>query len=136
MSAIAARAMDEAEGWIAMSCAPTVIEPQSLYGLGWTYAPGSMFAFDSGTGKLIDVNPAAEALIGYSREELVGKHITMLHPKGERERVKSECLRAGQEPSRHLGFHIQRKDGRCAPVSISSSRASVVDGRSVSLCVY
>jgi PAS domain S-box-containing protein len=57
------------------------IELPNLYELNWTYAPDGMFAFDSGTGKLINVNPAAEALSGYSREELIGLHLTMLHPR-------------------------------------------------------
>ena len=119
-----------------MSPVMNAIELPNLYELNWTYAPDGMFAFDSGTGKLINVNPAAEALSGYSREELIGLHLTMLHPKGERKRVKSEFLMAEQEPSRHLDFHIQRKDGRCAPVAITSSKSLVLDGRSVTICIY
>jgi PAS domain S-box-containing protein len=112
------------------------IEPQNLYELGWTYAPGSMFAFDSGTGELINVNPAAEALSGYSREELIRQPLTLLHPDAERERVKVEFLNDLKLPSRHAGFHIQRKDGRCAPVAITSSGSLVLDGRSVAICIY
>jgi hypothetical protein len=37
-------------------------EPQSLTDLAWIYAPGGMFAFDTNTGILINVNPAAAAL--------------------------------------------------------------------------
>jgi PAS domain S-box-containing protein len=126
----------ELESWIAMADALHAIEPSNLYELSWTYAPGSMFAFDSGTGKLINVNPAAEALSGYSREELIGLHLTMLHPEAERERVKAEFLNAGGQPSCPLGFHIQHKDGRCAPVTITASKSLVLDGRSVTICIY
>jgi PAS domain S-box-containing protein len=112
------------------------IEPQNLYELGWTYAPGSMFAFDSGTGELINVNPAAVALSGYSREELIRQPLTLLHPEAEHERVKAEFLHALKLPSRHSGFHIQRKDGRLVPVAITSSGSLVLDGRSVAICIY
>jgi PAS domain S-box-containing protein len=112
------------------------IEPQNLYELGWTYAPGSMFAFDSGTGELINVNQAAEALSGYSCEELIRQPLTLLHPEAERERVKAEFLHTLKLPSSHPGFHIQRKDGRCAPVAITSSGSLVLDGRSVTICIY
>jgi PAS domain S-box-containing protein len=95
-----------------------------------------MFAFDSGTGELINVNPAAEALSGYSREELIRQPLTLLHPDAERERVKVEFLNDLKLPSRHAGFHIQRKDGRCAPVAITSSGSLVLDGRSVAICIY
>ncbi|MGA3263687.1 MAG: HD domain-containing phosphohydrolase [Terracidiphilus sp.] len=119
-----------------MSRTSRVFEPHSLYELSWIYAPGGMFAFDSATGKLIDVNPAAVALSGYSREELAGKHISLLHPEDERKRVKAEFLKSGQQPLRYRGFHMQRKDGRCAPVMISLSKSSVLDGRSVAISVY
>ena len=110
--------------------------PRSLYALAWTYAPGAMFAFDATTGNLVDVNPAAEALSGYSCEELLGLNIVQMHPEAERERVKAKFLDAEQQPSRHAGYHIQRKDGRCAPVTISSSKSVVFDGRPVAISVY
>ncbi len=119
-----------------MSHAPIPFEAQSLYELGWRYAPGGMVAFDPVDGKLIDLNPAAEALSGYSREEVLGLPITILHPEGEWKRVKAEFLKVEQEPARFRSFHIQRKDGQRLPVAISSSRSAVVAGRPVSICVY
>jgi PAS domain S-box-containing protein len=50
--------------------------------------------------------------------------------------VKAEILNAKQRPLGHLGFHIQRKDGQCVPVMISSSKSVVLDGRPVSIYVY
>jgi PAS domain S-box-containing protein len=119
-----------------MTNIPHAKEPHSLYELSWAYTPGSMFAFECETGKLINVNPAAETLSGYSRKELIGMHIAMLHPQAERERVKAEFLKPVQQPSNHPGFHIQRKNGRSAPLAISSSKSIVLDGQSVAICVY
>jgi hypothetical protein len=45
-----------------MNSVPHVNEPHHLYEMSWAYTPSSIFAFDSGTGIIIDVNPAAEAL--------------------------------------------------------------------------
>ena len=78
-----------------MTNVPNLCEPCSLYELCWASARGSMFAFDSGTGILIDANPAAEALSGFSRDELIGTRLSDLHPLAEREQVKAEFPNAG-----------------------------------------
>jgi PAS domain S-box-containing protein/putative nucleotidyltransferase with HDIG domain len=95
-----------------------------------------MFAFDSGTGEHINVNPSAEALSGYSRKELLGSNIVMMHPEAERERVKAELLNHGQQLLQYPGLHLLSKDGRCIPVMTSSSKSLVLDGRSVVIVVY
>jgi len=110
--------------------------PKSLFELSWTYAPKGMFALDTGTGRLIDVNPAAEALSGCSRVELIGSRLIELHPQAERERLKAEFLIGEQRPSGRSGFHMQRKDGQCVPVMISSSETVELDGRPVAIYVY
>ena len=112
------------------------IEPRSLYELAWTCAPGAMFAFDAGTGVLLNVNPAAEALSGYSRNELLGSNIALMHPEAEREWVSGEFLHSQKKPSRHVGYHLRQKDGRSLPVKISSSKSLVLDGRSMVIGVY
>jgi PAS domain S-box-containing protein len=111
-------------------------EPQHLYEMSWAYTPSSIFAFDSGTGILIDANPAAEALSKYSREELIGLSITMLHPEDERERVLAEYLKPGNQPTPHPDLHLQCKDGRCIPIRSSTSKSVLLDGRTISICVY
>jgi PAS domain S-box-containing protein len=117
---------------------PHSMEPRSLYALAWTYAPGAMFAFNAITGSLVDVNPAAEALTGYSRQELLDLKIIQIHPQAERERVRAEFMdtEAMQQPSRHSGCHLQRKNGQCIPVAISSSKSVVLDGQQTAICVY
>jgi PAS domain S-box-containing protein len=110
-------------------------EPQSLFELAWIYAPGSMFAFDAATGSVMDANPAAIALSGFSREELLELNIAMVHPEAERERVRAEFLHAGEAKS-PTGLHLQRKDGQLVPVLTTVSRSLVLDGRDAILCVY
>jgi PAS domain S-box-containing protein len=108
-----------------------VKEPQNLHELSWIYAQDGQLAFEAATGLVVDANPAAEALMGYPREELIGMHVTMLYPEHERKLVEAEFRKAILRPSPHFGLHIQRKDGRCVPVAIWSSEKLKLDGRSV-----
>jgi PAS domain S-box-containing protein len=112
------------------------IEPQTLMELAWTYAPGSMFAFDATSGKIVDVNPAAIELSGYPREELLHFNIDMAHPEAERARVRAEFLHADKEPTSHPGLHLQRKDGVLVPVVTTASKSLILDGRAVVIAVY
>jgi PAS domain S-box-containing protein len=95
-----------------------------------------MFAFESGNGTIINVNPAAEAFSGYSRKELLGLNIAMMHPESERDLVLAEFLRAEGQFSSEVNLHIKHKDGHCVPVVVSTSKSSVADGRDVVVCIY
>ncbi|HMD75867.1 MAG TPA: PAS domain S-box protein [Terracidiphilus sp.] len=119
-----------------MTQIPNISEPQSLYELSWTYAQDGKCAVDGATGIVVDANPAAEALMGYSRAELIGMHITMLHPEAERERVQDELRKATQHAAPHLGLHIQQKDGRCVPVAIWSSELLKLADRSITIVEF
>jgi len=104
-----------------------------LLALSWNYEQDGKFAVDADTGMVVDVNPAAEALMGRSREELIGMHITMMHPEAERERIKAEFGKAIHHASQHPGFHVQRKDGKCVPVAIWSSDTMELAGQKLSI---
>ena len=117
----------------ALSCAPFVADRESLYGLSWTYAQDGKIAADSDSGLLLDVNPAIEALMGYSRAELIGKHITALHPDEEHARAEAEFVQSRYHASLHSGFHVQCKDGSTKPVAIWSSEPLVLDGQNVAI---
>jgi len=56
--------------------------------------------------------------MGYSREELIRMHLTVLHPESERERAKVEFQKAAEHPSRHRGFHMRRKNGSYLSLAI------------------
>jgi PAS domain S-box-containing protein len=88
-----------------------------------------MFAADTETGLLVDVNPATERLTGFSREELIGLHQSVLHPESERKAIVGAFGNRGLEPEVLEGFHLLRKDKSCIPVSISPSQPFEADGR-------
>ena len=108
-----------------------VSEPRNLHELSWDYAQDGKAAFDTATGTILDVNPAMEALTGYPRAELIGMHVTMLHPESEHELVEAEFRKATLRASPHFGLHIQRKDGSLAPVAIWSSEKLKLPGRTL-----
>jgi len=57
-----------------------------LLELGWEYSRDGMIVGDCRTGDLVEANPAAERLTGYSRQELLGMHQSQLHPPEGRRR--------------------------------------------------
>jgi len=114
-----------------MASVPDVNEKQSLHDLSWNFAQDGKVANDLATGLIVDANPAMETLTGYSRAELIGMHVTMLHPEAEREAVEVEFRKSLLRPTPHFDLHIQRKDGRSVPVAIWSSERFALAGRSL-----
>ena len=108
-----------------------LIHQNGIYELSWAHAQNGMVAIDLETATIVDVNPALEELSGFSRAELIGVHLTMLAPEDERERVMNKLRETADRPARYLGFHLRRKDGVHLPISISTSGAVELDGRSV-----
>lgn len=73
-------------------------------------------------GRIISCNHGASELYGYSREELVGKHIAILTPpnlENEEKRI-NERLRLGGKIE-HYESVRRRKDGTLIPVSLTIS---------------
>ena len=119
-----------------MTHVPLAEDRDSLYALSWSYAQDGKIAVDSGTGIVVDANPAAERLMGYSRVELIGMHITKLHPEEERERVEAEFAKRTARAAHHVGLHIQRKNGQSLPVAIWSSDSVELAGRKISIVEF
>jgi PAS domain S-box-containing protein len=108
---------------------PNDSAPQNLYELIWNYAQDGKVVIDAATGIILHANPAMEALSGYSRLELTGMQVTMLHPEAERELAQSGTREGKSRPEAHFDLNIQRKDGSSAPVAIWSSEKLEQAGR-------
>jgi PAS domain S-box-containing protein len=117
---------------------PSVSSSQALYALSWKYAQDGKIAVDIALGVVIDANPAMEALMGCTRDELIGSHITTLHPQDERDRAMAGLEYKLQYPSSaiHLDFHIQNKDGQVVPVQIWCSDSLTQDGREIAIVEF
>jgi PAS domain S-box-containing protein len=114
-----------------MTYVPEGSEQQNLHELSWKCAQDGKIAVDAAMGIILDANPAMEALTGYSRAELTGMPVTMLHPQAERERVEAEFREAMLRPTPHFDLHVQRKNGSSASVAIWSSEKLKVDGQTL-----
>jgi PAS domain S-box-containing protein len=79
---------------------------------------------------ITDWNPGAEALLGYSAEEAVGRHMSMLYPP-ERKEEEMELLAriARGESVRHYETVRVHKDGRQLEVSVTLSPILDSSGR-------
>ncbi|RJS88997.1 PAS domain S-box protein [Candidatus Bathyarchaeota archaeon] len=97
-------------------------ESEEKYRALFENANDAIFIADVETGIILDVNRAAERLMGRSREELIGMHQSQLHPAEKMEYYK-ERFRRHIQLGRAADFEaeIVRKDGTVVPVYISAS---------------
>ncbi len=96
----------------------------------WECSRDALFIADCFTGTLVDVNPQAERLTGYSRDELVGKHQSMLHPHEEFNAIREDFKKSVDGTQRIFeGHHLRRNDRTVIPVSIEATPAFDVNGR-------
>ena len=83
-------------------------------------------------GKINDVNPAAEMLFGYTREEMVGENISMLMPAPHANRHNGYIENyletgIGKIIGKGRNEKGRRKDGSLVPVALSISQFKVRD---------
>ena len=107
-----------------------LIESEERYRNLFEAESGAIFVFDAQTHRFMDVNPAAERLYGYTRDEFLSLSYWDItcEPKASRtviERVLTETLRA----SIPLRLH-RKKNGTVFPVEISPSKFTL-EGRTV-----
>jgi diguanylate cyclase (GGDEF)-like protein/PAS domain S-box-containing protein len=100
-------------------------------------ATDSIFLFSPATDDLIieDLNPAACAIHGYNREELIGKPISLLDDPETRKHIpeRAKSLMSGN-PLFFEAMHV-RKDGSTFPVEISAQLINI-DGKPYILATY
>jgi PAS domain S-box-containing protein len=85
-------------------------------------AADAVFVVDPRTHRVVDTNPAAERLTGYSRTELLALCDQELRPPAEREQPSSSDLavRHGRFTNRRPAL-VRRKDGTDVPIEVSAS---------------
>ncbi|WP_435077903.1 PAS domain S-box protein [Halococcus sp. AFM35] len=94
-------------------------------------APDAVLVADADTGRIVEANAAAEALLDRPREDIVGTHQTALHPDGEGERYREFFERHIGAPGNDVvrfpdgsDVLVETADGGTVPVEI---RATVVE---------
>ena len=85
-------------------------------------------------GIIESVNPAAQAIFGYSTDELAGRNVKMLMPepyRGEHDQYLRNYRHTGQRKIIGIGREVvgRRKDGTEFPLDLSVSEVPIGDGR-------
>jgi PAS domain S-box-containing protein len=83
-------------------------------------SPDTIISTDS-KGWVILCNKVAEGLLGYSREEIVGKHVSKVYENKEHEAEMMNKIRENGNTLTGYESTLQAKDGSTIPVSISAS---------------
>ncbi|MGD0276388.1 MAG: PAS domain S-box protein [Syntrophales bacterium] len=79
-------------------------------------------------GQIIDSNPMARTLFGYSKKELMGLHFTKLHPREDIEKMQNAFNRFAHQKKGRVGdVRIRTKDGRIIDVDINGIRIEIED---------
>jgi PAS domain S-box-containing protein/putative nucleotidyltransferase with HDIG domain len=107
-----------------------------LYELLWQYEADAVFVADAQTGLIVDLNPAACALLGRSRSNALLMHQSELHPEHERIRVSEAFMDAADSPIVISDFHVLSYDGEEIPVEISSSRRLPLGGSEIIIGIF
>ena len=102
---------------------PPLLDPARMYRVLAESAPDAIIAIDAES-TILSVNPAAEAIFGYSAAELVGRPLSMLMPERMRERHRAGVARYLATGRRNVSWQnlripVLRKDGVEFPVEIS-----------------
>jgi len=71
-------------------------------------------------GILTFANPAAEELLGYTREELIGRRWTIIVPEDEIEKVRQELAKRPQGTESRYETALLNKEGQVIPVTVSA----------------
>jgi len=97
-------------------------------------APDPVFVADAETGKIIEINEAAETLLGEPRDQIIGRHQSSLHPADDAELYHEAFERAkkGRQTIQTLSDGSRPKlvtaDGETIPLEISVNIVSLPDG--------
>ncbi len=101
-------------------------------------SPDAILIVDS-DGVIMDLNPQALAMFGWSREEIEGSRVERLVPAGSRARHQKHRRHYAEAPRpRPMGQGLEllavRKDGTTLPVEISLSPGKFASGREHVIC--
>lgn len=85
-------------------------------------AKDAIFTIDAVDSTILEMNPEAEQMTGYSKQELIGHKVWELHPEGEMSSAQelfAEVVRTGKGVRHEM--HLKRKDGDRLHIEVSAA---------------
>ncbi|GAB4495096.1 MAG: hypothetical protein OHK0052_01750 [Anaerolineales bacterium] len=92
---------------------------------------GEGIAIDNLSGQFIFINPAGAAMLGYSVEEIQGKHYSEIMPSQSAQQVTEVNRQRAQGIRSRYELTLQRKDGSLLPVLVNGSPRYTAEGQFV-----
>ncbi|MFZ5517038.1 MAG: PAS domain S-box protein [Candidatus Zhuqueibacterota bacterium] len=115
----------------------TLRESEERYRVMFETAHDAIFVADPQSGTLLDLNIKAEKLTGYTREELIGKHQSFLHPKERKQLTRDTFHQATRERGTiFTEVEVLTKDGKLIPIEVSSGGTVTIGGRDVHFGIF
>ena len=99
----------------------------------WKHSADALVLADMLSQKIVDANPSAAILFGYSVEEFRTLHVADLHPTDRLQEVMVAFLQAANSPGKFVDLEIVRADGARVPVEISTGTFVGDDGQLVGI---
>lgn len=107
-------------------------ESKKRYELLFEQAKDMVFVADANTGILLEMNSMAERVLGWSREELLGRSCLLLHPEHVREFYRDVFLKAAEGGLSSVDvMELLAKDGHCVPSELAASSILLPSGQRV-----
>ncbi len=88
------------------------------------YSADAIFIMEPDSGRIVDCNPAACQMNGYTREELIGQPISMVNATGETATL-ANIEKARKFGSYRFEFLHRRKDGTIFPIEVMNTVLNV-----------
>ncbi len=85
-------------------------------------------------GKIMDLNEAAAKMLGYKREELLGKGLDILLPRDTKEKIEAMVKKLEKEGYVRLESFNRHKDGHLVPLELSISMLNI-EGENLALVI-
>ncbi len=99
----------------------------------WQHSGDALVLADVSTQQILDANPRAEELLGYSVEQLQSLCIKDIHPADRLLDVMAAFSQGTSSPDKFTGLEILRSDGARVPVEIYSGTFIGDDGRLIGI---
>lgn len=99
----------------------------------WQHSGDALVLADVETQRILDANPRAEALFGYSCKQLQNLCVRDIHPADRLHEVMAAFAEGTANPGHFIDLEIRRSDGTRVPVEINTGTFVGDDGRLIGI---